>query len=364
MEKETKTESKKVLWKKSNNNWNVDSYIDSHQEYKQTDKNQKYNIWPTILILADELGFDEETLERFFKEKPTYYMSDLIFAMYLCRLYGPTPAEEFLARTKTVNLGEVHNILKTQEALIQGLDLQDESEEEQTDKSENGNAGNKQLQECINQFVSIIKQHEETRKKYEEVVARLTEVTEKAQVVNSDQKTTEQINENAAPVGTKADTGTALWKRTVKLEKENAVLKVQLESLQREYKLKQQSQETVKNMQIRRLKEQMDIYLNDLEVLRYEKQNIEQKMFMMQQNMSRSKGFFRRRKQVEEKAELEFDERQKLVLKVLGSKEYPDYLKEFMKEAYHGGMSLEQMKAFDAPGLDIHNFEMMKGVLQ
>jgi len=362
MEKQVKTGNKIVLWKKSNNTWNVESYIAAHPEYQNMENDQNINVWPVILLLADELGFSEVTVHSFFGEKPNYNIADLIFSMYLNRLYGSLPAKEFLAIEKTVNLGEVHTILKTQEALIQGIDLQKGSEEKQSSSSENSELEYNQLQECIKQFLSIMQQHEETRKKYEETVDRLTDATKKALATANSQNSIGKADTDTISALQKADFGNGLWKRTIKLEKENAVLQVQLESLQRESELKHQSLELVKDMQIRQLKEQMDMYLCDLEKIRFEKQNMEQKFFTLQQDeMKRS---FRRKRHIEEKQEPGFDERQKLVLKILGSKEYPDYLKKFIKEAYHDGICLEQMKAFDVPGLDKHNFEMMKGVLQ
>lgn len=57
------------------------------------------------------------------------------------------------------------------------------------------------------------------------------------------------------------------------------------------------------------------------------------------------------------------DERQEFVMKILSDSAYPDFLKEFIVEAYQNGMDLKRMQTFDNPNLEKSNFEMMKAIV-
>lgn len=374
MERSGNQEVKIVHWKLNNNNWNVDSFMEKHPDYQEADETAKCSYWKNIFALADQLGFNEDMMQKLFGKKPEYRAVDLVFAMYLVRLYGMQAWEEFFGYKKTMNQGEVHRFLKNQEGLAQEPVMINEKNDTNSGKTgKNGNpndagnhaenAGNvseEDLKECIQNLKQLLDQHEAARKEYEKTVRRLCALSEKTEA-----RVTGEYDQSKADVAQKSTVeNTDSLKKTWKLEKEVAVLKTQLGAEKREADLRYDAAMEMKRIEYEHLKEQMHICLQDLEKLRQENWMLKQKNISGSGSRDRSdrKIFGNRRKKTQK--QLPMDERQKLVTKILGGAEYPDYLKVYIEKVYQEGMDLERMQTFDNPKLDLDNFEMMKAVVE
>lgn len=370
MEQSGNQEVKIVHWKLKNNNWSVASFMDVHSDYKEVDKVFGFDYWQTIFTLADQLGFDEVMMHKFFEEKPKYQLVDLVFAMYLVRLYGTQAWDEFFGYKKMINQGAVHGFIKSHEGLLQDIDfLQEKKEKGNQDTiseipdSDTGDVSEPDIQECLKGLKQLLDQHETAKKEYEKAVERLYTISEKVE---------KQLPEKKAPDNeviaerfkmNSAEDAVNL-KRVLKLEKENAVLKTQLDAEKREANLRYDAAVEMKRMENEHLKEQMQIYLRELEKIRQENQMLKQKSISNQLRQERSGKRFFQWQRMKKSETVPMDERQKLAAKILGGDEYPNFLKMYIKKVYQEGMDLERMKMFDHPKMDLVNFEMMKSVIE
>ena len=345
MEQSNKQERKIVHWKLNNNNWNLESFMEAHPEYKKPDGNHGFNYWTVILALADELGFDEDAMHSLFEKKPEYRLVDLVFAMYLVRLYGMKTWEEFFAYKKTINPGEVHGFIKEHEGLLQDGEIKAEEQD---------------FKDCLKNLKQLLDQHEATRKEYEKAIHRLCEMSEKAEA-ELQKKEEKSSDESSVTAKNHCQEDPSLMKCIQKLDRENAVLKTQLDAEKREAALKYDAAMELKRIENEHLKEQMYLYLEQIEQMRLENQKLRHKT--AEEQIQYTRGFFRKGKTKTQK-NVPMDERQKLALKIISDTEYPDFLKVFIKDAYQSGMDLEKMKVFDNPKLEQVNFEMMKSIIE
>lgn len=375
MEQSANKERQIVQWKMSTINWSVEGFLETHPKYKKEDSPTGYNLWPMVFTLADQLGIDENTMHDLFDEKPDGKIIDIVFALYLTKLYGAQVWEEFFSYKKTINYGEVHGFIKGHEGLLQNIDPSAEkTEDSETAGKETTDSKNpesdvlpqKELKECLRNLMELIQQHSATQKEYETVIQRLVEKTEKPEVAS------ESSDKNITVFDKKSDAEvSSLWKRIIKSEKENAVLKTQLEAEKREATLKHEAAMEMKRVEMEHLKKQMDIYISSLEELRKENKTLLQEneelkhktqSIRYEQIQSRLGILHNQKKRKSMKAS-PMDERQELVMKILSSSEYPDFLKEFIAEAYQNGIDLKRIQTFDNPKLEKSNFEMMKAIV-
>ena len=353
MEQTNNTERKIVYWKLNNNNWSVESFLESHPEYKSPDSNMGYAYWPVIFTLADELGFDEDIMQCLFEKKPTFRIVDLVFALYLVRLYGTQAWEEFFRYKKTINQGEVHGFIKVHEGMIRDLDTKTvECGGQSTDL----NADVQDFKDCLQILRQLLDQHEVARKDYEEAIVRLCQISEKREDIAEDMEAQSAVDFFDVAKNHRCE-DPAMIKHVMRLDRENAVLKTQLEAEKREAIVKYDAAMELKRLENGHLKDQM-------QQLRYQNQMLQQMNVQKQMEQIPSGKGFLKRKQVKVMENDSLDERQKLAVKIISGMEYPHFLKEFIQNAYKTGMNLETMKMFDKPELDHINFVMMKSVIE
>ena len=119
--------------------------------------------------------------------------------------------------------------------------------------------------------MQLIQQQEATKKEFTSAIDRLIAEKEKQQAQTALNQT--GIEYSGSVKNTDAEVA-SLWKRIIKSEKENAVLKTQLEAEKREATLKPEAAMEMKRVEMEHLKKQMDIYISSLEELRKENETL------------------------------------------------------------------------------------------
>ena len=193
--------------------------------------------------------------------------------------------EEFFGYKETIKLGEVHGFIKGHEGLLQSIDVSPENSDIEENAETNSATVSKNdlvpqktdeltredLKKCVKNFMQLIQQQEATKKEFTSAIDRLIAEKEKQQAQTALNQT--GIEYSGSVKNTDAEVA-SLWKRIIKSEKENAVLKTQLEAEKREATLKHEAAMEMKRVEMEHLKKQMDIYISSLEELRKENETL------------------------------------------------------------------------------------------
>ncbi len=200
-----------TIWNAETLDWNTKEYIDEHPEYKTKGKTHKFYVWETVLYLAELMGLGSDDIEFLFEKNRNLAIVDLVFSMFLIKLFNRSYAEKYLDDETSMSFKMIHNLIRDAEGYV--ID------------QENGKAvvGGAPVGEAMTEIEKYLKEiaadNTEMQGKLDSVLA---ELMKKLEVFFSTIKKNNPERKTEAPTDETA-------KKMQKLEVDNLVLKYQLE---------------------------------------------------------------------------------------------------------------------------------------